>query len=86
MGEGCSFGLLYVSPLAFVDLCASFPFGFDGGMWEVIVLIPDHCLSSYSTKWFNNKQAYESLNKQFHFHMKMGSVYSKTHMKFSFRI
>ena len=29
-------------------LCVSFfPFGFEGGMWDVIVLIPDHCLSIY---------------------------------------
>ena len=23
---------------------ASFPFGFNGGMWDLIVLVPDHCL------------------------------------------
>ena len=27
--------------------CPSFPFGIEGGMWDVIVLIPDHCLSIY---------------------------------------
>ena len=26
-------------------VCPSFPFGIKGGMWDVIVLIPDHCLS-----------------------------------------
>ena len=25
----------------------TFPFGFEGGMWDLIVLIPDHCLSIY---------------------------------------
>ena len=25
----------------------SFPFGFEGGMRDLIVLIPDHCLSIY---------------------------------------
>ena len=25
-------------------VCLSFPFDFEGGMWELIVLIPDHCL------------------------------------------
>ena len=25
--------------------CASFPFGFESGMWDLIVLVPDHCLS-----------------------------------------
>ena len=24
-----------------------FPFGIEGGMWDVVVLIPDHCLSIY---------------------------------------
>ena len=26
---------------------SSFPSGFEGGMWNVIVLIPDHCLFIY---------------------------------------
>ena len=30
-----------------VCVCASFPFGYEGGMWDVIVLVPDHCLSVY---------------------------------------
>ena len=29
-----------------------FPFGFEGGMWDLIVIIPDHCLSIY---FDNNK-------------------------------
>ena len=28
-------------------MCSSFPLGIEGGMWDVIVLIPDHCLSIY---------------------------------------
>ena len=28
-----------------ICLCASFPFGFEGGMWVMIVLLPDHCPS-----------------------------------------
>ena len=24
-----------------------FPFGFEGGMWDLIVSVPDHCLSFY---------------------------------------
>ena len=27
-----------------VFVFASFPFGFEGGLWELIVLFPDHCL------------------------------------------
>ena len=34
---------------ACVCVCASFPFGFEGDMWDLIVLIPDHCLSIYSS-------------------------------------
>ena len=29
--------------------CASFLFDFEGGMWGLIVLVPDHCLSLYFT-------------------------------------
>ena len=28
-------------------VCPSFPFGLEGGMWDVIILIPVHCLSVY---------------------------------------
>ena len=28
-------------------MCPSFPFGYEGGILDVIVLIPDHCLSIY---------------------------------------
>ena len=27
--------------------CASFSFVFEGGVWDLIVLLPDHCLSCY---------------------------------------
>ena len=27
--------------------CNTFPLGFEGGMWDLIVMIPDHCLSIY---------------------------------------
>ena len=30
-----------------MSLCASFPFGFEGGMWELIILVLDHCLSFF---------------------------------------
>ena len=30
-----------------VCVCVSFPFGFEGGMWDLIVLIPDRCVSVY---------------------------------------
>ena len=28
-------------------LSASFQSGFEGGIWDLIVLVPDHCLSFY---------------------------------------
>ena len=27
-----------------------FPFGFEGRMWDLIVSVPDHCLSFYFTQ------------------------------------
>ena len=30
-------------------VCPSFPIGFEGRIWDLIVLIPDHCLSIYFT-------------------------------------
>ena len=38
-------------------VCPIFPLGIEGGMWDVIILIPDHCLSIYldnSTKASEN--------------------------------
>ena len=35
-------------------VCASFSFGFEGEMWDLLVLIPDHCLSfSFSSSTFS---------------------------------
>ena len=32
----------------FVCVCVCFcPFGFEGGMWDLIALVPDHCISLY---------------------------------------
>ena len=30
-----------------ICVCASFPFDFEGGMWDLIVLIPKHLFSIY---------------------------------------
>ena len=30
-----------------IFVCVSFPFGFEGGPLDIIVLVPDHCLSFY---------------------------------------
>ena len=43
LGKSCSFGLLRVAMYVF----SYFPFGFEGSMWDLIVSVPDHCLSFY---------------------------------------
>ena len=50
LGKSCSFGLPCVVLSIYVFI--SFPFGFEGRMWDLIVSVPDHCLSFY----FWNKQ------------------------------
>ena len=30
-----------------IFVCVSFRLGFEGGMWDFIVLVPDHCHSFY---------------------------------------
>ena len=49
LGKSCSFGSLCVSFFNVLSVCvsSSFPFGSEGGMWDLILLIPDHCLSIY---------------------------------------
>ena len=33
----------------FIIFCMFFPFRCEGGMWDLIVVVPDHCLSLYYT-------------------------------------
>ena len=58
LGKSCPFGLLCVSFVnVYQFLCVSFfSFGFEGGMWDLIVLISDHCLSIYSA--FKSRSKY----------------------------
>ena len=47
LGKSCSLGLPRVP---FVNCCQFmyyFPFGFEGRTWDLIVSVPDHCLSVY---------------------------------------
>ena len=30
-----------------IDVFSYFPFGFEGGMWDLIVSVPDHCFAFY---------------------------------------
>ena len=51
LGKSCSFGfprVPFVNCRQFMYLV--FPFGFEGRMWDLIVSVPDHCLSFYFTK------------------------------------
>ena len=49
LGKSCSFGLPRVPSVncrQFTYLVISL-FGFEGRMWDLIVSVPDHCLSFY---------------------------------------
>ena len=47
LGKSCSFGLPRVPFDNCRQLFSYFPFGFEGRMWDLIVSVPDHCLSFY---------------------------------------
>ena len=50
LGKNCLFGLLcvsFVNVYKFMCVCPLFPFGLEGGNWDLVVLISDHCLSIY---------------------------------------
>ena len=53
LGKSCSFGLLRVPfhKLPSIYVFSYFPFGFEGRMWDLIVSVPDHCLSFYFAQW-----------------------------------
>ena len=49
LGKNCSFGLPhvpFVNCCQFIYLVISL-FGFEGMMWDLILSVPDHCLSFY---------------------------------------
>lgn len=52
LGKSCSFGSLLIISRTLINFCVcpSFPFGFQSGMWNFIILIPDHWLSIYLTQ------------------------------------
>ena len=53
LGKSCSFGLPASAfrKLPSIYVFSYFPFGFEGRMWDLIVSVPDHCLSVH----FSNK-------------------------------
>ena len=42
LGKSCSF-----RKLSLIYVFSYFPFGFEGRIWDLIVSVPDHCLSFY---------------------------------------
>ena len=52
--KSCVFGLMCVSFVnVYQSICSSVPICFEDGMWDLNVLIPDHCLSIYFTRYTN---------------------------------
>ena len=49
LGKSCSFCLPRVPfrKLSSIYVFSYFPFGFEGRIWDLIVSVPDHCLSFY---------------------------------------
>ena len=47
-----------------ICVCVSFPFRFEGGIWDSTVLIPNHCLSFYFS---SSRHANKSSKKLYSF-------------------
>ena len=45
LGKSCSFGAF--RKLLSIFVFSYFPFGFKSRIWDLIVSVPDHCLSFY---------------------------------------
>ena len=58
-----------------VCLCASSPFGFEGGIWDLIVLVPGHFLSFLLSKIGFIKHFYLGLENIKIFLMVMAMLY-----------
>ena len=50
LGKSCSFGCVSWALVKFC-VCSSFPFGIEGRMLDVIVLVPDHCIFLTLKNW-----------------------------------
>ena len=63
LGKSCSFGLPHVPfinccQFMYLVTCINFPFGFEGRIWDLIVSVPDHCLSFFTLIVILNHYAY----------------------------
>ena len=45
------FTVLIVRERLSICVCPSCPFGFEGGVWDLIVFNPDYCLSIYLSEF-----------------------------------
>ena len=53
LGKSCSFGFTarVFRQLLSIYVFSYFPFGFEGRIWDLIVSVPDHCLSFLTHKF-----------------------------------
>ena len=49
--------------LSSIYVFSYFPFGFEGRMWDLIVSVPDHCLSFYFTMQKSKKGHSSAMTK-----------------------
>ena len=54
VGGSYSFGFLFINAHQFVFVC--FPIGFEDGIWNIIVLVPNHCRSFYLFQVFQRRR------------------------------
>ena len=67
-------------------MCPSFPFGIKGGIWDVIVLIPDHCLSIYFGKtWIRKTYFVRCCLIHFNLSIPLSDIVCKAYILYSFR-
>ena len=54
LGKSCSFRFTASAfrKLPSIYVFSYFPFGFEGRIWDLIVSVPDHCLSFYFSFYF----------------------------------
>ena len=65
LGKSCSFCAFRKLPSIYVF--SYFPFGFEGRIWDLILSVPDHCLSFYfSAEVGTTFPVIQNINKIYH--------------------
>ena len=64
------------SKLLSIFVFSFFPFGFEGRMWDLIVSVPDHCLSFYFGLLYESMASGKSVRKSHKYlgHMKLNNM------------